>query len=421
MSSNAKKTRRITSIKLLIFIGIGIFSSIGLFAQSTLTGCILSQQDSLPVIGAHLIINGTVRAATQAPDGSFSLSEKHFPVYVNISHISYYQTTIKIQNPNDKIQIFLKRKEFSLPQTEISAIPQRNLIKDKKIYVIDYAFEGNSILLLSYKNQKQNQAALITINTDGDTLKSCDIHKPDYLYSDCFGINHLINKYMASQVFVDSNDIKLLYEVKKDSFLQIFNAIVGYSDHKFYIRQNDWSNQVVRLFVFDSKDTSFAEFATIVDEGGLERLSDKSRLQNAKGYSPSDARFEEMCFYNSKVVPIVVRNDSVLIFNTIDNKLEIFNCSGNVLGAIDFDFHLSNNWDKKIMQDRITGKIYTQFTKGGITTLAEVNIQTGTLGKITEIPAMNFVQKISINDNKVYFLYNDIHNNSYKQIYSMRF
>lgn len=418
MNTLAKTTNR-KLINLIILIGIGFSLPLGLFAQSCITGYVLCQQDSMPVNSAHLVVNGTVRAATQAPDGSFSFSVDKFPVYVTISHISYYHTTIKVNDTHQKLNVFLERKMTTLPQVEISALPQRNLIKDKKIYVIDYAFEGNSILLLSYKNRKQNQAALISINSNGDTLKSCDIQKPDYLYGDCFGINHLINKYTAQQIFVDSDDIKLLYQVKKDSFLNMFSSIVGYSNHKFYIRVNEVENQVVRLFVFDSQDTSLRELVTIVDERGLERLSDKGRLQSAKGYSAADARFEEMCFYNSKVIPIFIKNDSVVIFNTIDDKLETYNNRGKLLGITDFDFHHSGTWDKKFMQDRITGKIYTQFTKRGVTSIAEVDIHTGELDKKTKIPAMNFVQKIAVNDNKIYFLYNDLANNSYKQIYSM--
>ena len=272
---------------------------------------------------------------------------------------------------------------------------------------------------MSYKNRKQNQAALITINAEGDTLKSCEIIKPDYLYGDCFGINHLIDKYNSSQIFVDSSDIKLLYQVKKDSFLNMFKSIVGYSNHRFYIRINDVANQVVRLYLLDSRDTIFREIVTLVDEGGLERLSDKGRLQSTKGYSAADARFEEMCFYNPKVIPIFISNDSIFIFNTIDDKLEIYNNSGRILGMSDFDFHHSRYWDKKILQDRMTGRIFTQFTKGGVTTIAEVDLHTGKLGNKTKIPKMNFVQKISVNDNKIYFLYNDVTNNSYKQIYSM--
>jgi len=409
---------KITRILLTPFLFTVFLAGGGLFAQISVSGTILSSRDSSAVPGTHIIINGTVATTTNS-NGSFSFTVKRLPVFLTISHVAFIPRQVEINEKSNRTRIFIQQKTISLPQYEVSAIPQHNLIKNKKLYVTDYAFQGNDLVLLSYKNRKTNQSALILINDNGDTLKSCSLQLPDFIYSDCFGINHLIDNHNASQIFIDENDIKLLYKIQKDSFLQIFKSIIGYDGRRFYIRRNELQNQVVSIYVFDTQDTAFHNFATITDDAGLERLSDKARLQSSKGYSFADARFEEMCFYNEKPVELLIRNDSILIFNPVDCCIEIFDTTGRNMANINAGFFNSRHWDKKILQDKITGRIYTQFTKGGITTIAEIDIKNGKTGKRIKIPQMNFVQNIKINNNKIYFLYNDTSNYSYKQIYSM--
>ena len=84
-------------------------------------------------------------------------------------------------------------------------------------------------------------------------------------------------------------------------------------------------------------------------------------------------------------------------------------------------FHQSRFWDKNFIQDKITGKIFTQFTKLGITSLCEINLKNGELEREIKIPQMNFVQKISVHNNRIYFLYNDNENHLYKQIFAMNY
>ena len=259
------------------------------------------------------------------------------------------------------------------------------------------------------------------INSDGDTLSSAKLDDFDYIYADCFQNNHLISSRFASQIFVDDHNIRLLYKIKKDSFLNIFNSIEAYKNSKFYIHKNSASNQIVKKYIFDSKDSTFKIFRNFTDEAGLERLSDKSRLQSMDGYTSADARFEEMCFYNKKILPLMIVGDSIIIFNTLENLIEIYSCSGNLLSSKKMSFHQSRFWDKNFIQDKITGKIFTQFTKLGITSLCEINLKNGELEREIKIPQMNFVQKISVHNNRIYFLYNDNENHLYKQIFAMNY
>jgi len=398
-----------------------LFLTHDIYSQQTISGNILAVEDSMPIIGAHILLKGAVVGTSNSPDGSFIFTTNSFPVNITFSHVSFQNKDIEIKKPSSNLTIQLSKKINTLPDVNVNSVPQRNIIKGKKIYVIDYGFEGDSILLLAYKNLNEIKASLILINSDGDTLSSAKLDDFDYIYADCFQNNHLISSRFASQIFVDDHNIRLLYKIKKDSFLNIFNSIEAYKNSKFYIHKNSASNQIVKKYIFDSKDSTFKIFRNFTDEAGLERLSDKSRLQSMDGYTSADARLEEMCFYNKKILPLMIVGDSIIIFNTLENLIEIYSCSGNLLSSKKMSFHQSRFWDKNFIQDKITGKIFTQFTKLGITSLCEINLKNGELEREIKIPQMNFVQKISVHNNRIYFLYNDNENHLYKQIFAMNY
>lgn len=394
-----------------------VFGSTQAISQDVLRIRLLNIKDSLPVQNAHIIWeNG--RHGTKSDENGYFLMELKEGRPLVISHVSFEKKTITMNKKTSDV-LFLTPKINQLSEFEVSSLPQRNLMKDKKIYVIDYGFEKDSLILLAYNNRRFKEAHLLLMNTSGDTLESKSLNKMEALYRDCFNNNHLLGKYKASQIFVDSGDIKLLYEVAKDSFLQIFSNILAYHDHKFLLRRNSMANQVVEFFLFNSLDSSMTLLRKIEDEGGLERLSDKSRLQSSQGYSQADARFEEMCFYSPKELPIVAVDDKLLVFNSVENCIEYYNWNAELEQNKEVSFLKDKKWDKKILVDRATQKIYAQFSKNGLSKLRPINMNDGSLGKEIKIPVMSFVQKIQIHNNHLYFLYNDITNFNYKQLYVM--
>lgn len=397
-------------------ISIGISLSQSLCAQS-LSGYVLNINDSTPIPGVHLTIQGTVRATSQSPSGSFLIDEIYKGKTVTVSHIGFDIKKVNLSEPNTTI--YLSPKIHQLNSVNISSKPFINIIADKKMYIIDFAFYKNQLLAISLNNRKDNNANLVLINQFGDTNRSTAIENPEFLFTDCFNNQHLIEKNIASQIFVDSIDIKLLFPAEKEYFINTFEQIIGYSNGRFLIRKDHFANQVVEFIIVNSIDTSSKILTVIADEAGLERLSDRGRLEGSIGFTEHDARFEAMCFYSKKDLYTIIDNDLIMIFNTVSNKIEEYDFDGSKISETDFDFHLRKDWDKIIIRDDFTHKIYAQFTKNGITTLSEIDKKNGQLINHVTIPGINFAQKIKINDHKIYFLYNDPANGDYKQLFAM--
>ncbi len=383
----------------------------------TINGLVVDKKTGNPLVGAHVIEEGMRRVFISKPDGSFELAVSTIPTTINISHVGYKTKSVELKR-YEEIIVSMEEDEKKLSEVVISSLPQRNILKSSKIYVFDYGFEGDKILLLGYTQKSKSKPALMIINSLGDTLETRNIPSGNRIYTDCFDINHLITQSTASQIHYDGKAIQLLYETHKDTFLNSFNSIVGYYDGKFLIRQNTNSNQMVRFFTFNFADSSLNMLTEIVDEEGLERLSDKGRLQSYQDYTKSDARFEEMCFYREKELATFLQNDSIIIFNTVDGKIEIFNFQGTKIHEATFLAHQSRFWDRNFFMAN-GNSFYTNFTEQGITKVCKINIANGEIDKTIYIPKMNHTEKIKINGNKLYFLYKNSEVEEVKQLFCM--
>ena len=76
-------------------------------------------------------------------------------------------------------------------------------------------------------------------------------------------------------------------------------------------------------------------------------------------------------------------------------------------------------WGKKVLLDWATGKFYTIFEDGGVTTIKRLNLETGTAETVYTISGFAFIENLRIYNGKAYFLYkNDNTRNS--RLYEVR-
>jgi glutamine cyclotransferase len=65
--------------------------------------------------------------------------------------------------------------------------------------------------------------------------------------------------------------------------------------------------------------------------------------------------------------------------------------------------------------------MYTKFQERGKTTIAEIDLSNGKILRTHQIPDFVFVEKISVEDDYIYFLYKDNAAMEYKKLYRTRF
>lgn len=408
---------RISILKFTFLVTYLIVIPYSAFSQFKVKARLIDTISNTGIPQAHITNLRTNKVYISNEDGSFEIEAKRLPVNISITHISYKNKKCKLKYPNQKFHLSHSNYELKA----VSIIPEKpeNIIKETKLYVLDYNFKGDSIIMLAYKNRKTKNSKIMILEDNGDTLKSKKIDKMESLYKDIFDNHHLVCKNYAYQIHPDSTAIKLLYPVFKDSLFKTFEPIVEKIDQNYLFRLNYYSNQLVQFYLYNSLDSSFKLFYEFADNGGFERLSDKHRLQSSDGYSAADARFEEMCFYNKKHIPIVKLNNKLYLFNYLIDSLLVFNTEGKHLTSTHLRYHKFDKWEKKLFIDESTKKIYTLFKDGSISYIKQIDLKNGNTAKSIKIPEFRHVENIKIHNDKVYFLYKEEKYNNYKQLYCM--
>jgi hypothetical protein len=352
-------------------------------------------------------------------NGMFSIPLKKLPCKLLISHIGYKSEEISVSEQTKLYSVKLSREITPLESVSISSSRIRNMVENQKLYIIDYMVNKDSILLLCYNKRHLKEAQIVLINENNRIITRKNIQHITRFEEDYRQNFYIIGKNTAREVVIENKLIELKKEWKLEDYNKVQKAIIAYSKPIYYLRQNIADNQIIKLYTFNEISQKLELFKTIVDEAGLERLSDKNRLQSAANYTPADARFEEMCFYAPKYIPMIFKNKLFYLFNFEEDNIEIIDTNGQELRSIDIEFHHQRHWKKQLLHDKVTGTIYAVFEKNGFYKIAEIDTKNGVLKEQIEIPKFVYIEKIKVNNGKVYFLYKGNVSNKYKELYCM--
>lgn len=383
-------------------------------------GSIAGSDFSKPISEANISIKGTNKGTYSNKTGQFKITTNKLPLTLTISHIGYVSQQIEVANTYKELKIRLVEDIIPLSTVDISANKIKNLVKGQKLYIIDYAVNNDSLLILCYNKRHINEGQVVLMNDSNRILARKSIKHINSIEEDFRQQQFIIGKNTAREVAVRNQLIELEKEWKLEEFKKVQESIIAYSSPFYYLRQNIADNQIVKLFKFNENTQKLELFKTIEDNAGLERLSDKGRLQSAANYTPADARFEEMCFYAPKYIPMIFKDNSFYLFDFVEDKIEVIDTTGSIVTDIAISFHHQKHWKKQILVDKITGNMYAVFEKNGFYNISEIDIEKGVLEEKISIPHFVYIEKIKVNNGKVYFLYKGNIDNKYKEIYCMK-
>jgi hypothetical protein len=98
-------------------------------------------------------------------------------------------------------------------------------------------------------------------------------------------------------------------------------------------------------------------------------------------------------------------------------RIDAYSCE--IFDSIPIGFHLNRrktNWEREIIQDPITKKLYALYDHVGNTTLREINHETGELSNA--IPLFyRYTENVTIYDDKIYYIYRPFETMQKKYLY----
>lgn len=192
------------------------------FAQNSvfkISGKVIDLQTQLPLSNVNIQINGTLQGTTTDSNGIFELSYQEKSIILIFSYIGYEKKFIQLNNSsNNSLIVTLSPKTEILEEVMISSSPIETVTSN----ILDYSFNGDNILLITYTNNL-SKSKLVIISPNLDTLDEINIlERPSRLFKDCFGNNHIICSKNVYQVYFDSSRLHLL----PPSSIEKFEAIL---------------------------------------------------------------------------------------------------------------------------------------------------------------------------------------------------
>ena len=392
-----------------------LLSAINTFGQEqvTISGHVVDIITKQAVEDANIFIKDAGTGTTTDSSGFFYFKTDLNNFELRISHISY-QTNIlqfNVSEINKPLNIQLTPNSFELSEAVITAKRQY------KYSVTDFHFIDTNILLLA-KKHKKNAYELSLISESFDTiarLTHLPTNKPGSIYKDCMGNCHLILKDSAYQVFIEREQIQLIYPIHIDRFYKLMENCVCATKKYLVFKKPTLTPFLQTYFAVDKESHEVIEFISDLQSERLSALKDELKFitehpEAFPGISYALAiMYAKQIAYKPVYGYVDIIGDTIYYFNHGEGHLELFSEKFESQKEIDINYHLKDRWKSKIIIDKTGLKAYTIFTSGVKYQVHEIDLQNGTTEMKQLIP-LAYPEKLKINNGYVYFLYKETGN-----------
>ncbi|NTW32344.1 MAG: carboxypeptidase-like regulatory domain-containing protein [Bacteroidetes bacterium] len=352
-------------------------------------------------------------------NGSFAFHSCTFPVEASFSHISYSTQIFLLKEIKNTIK--LSAKTSMLKSVVIEAVKPKMLIADIPYHITDYDFKDDHIVFIGYKDKITKKAYLCEINENGDTIYTSKIPKPEELFEDYKGDKFLLTNSDAWKFPEDSFFLDIHNYTAIEDFSKYIKPVILEKNNKLFFKQYYYNNQLLQYYYYDKYARVYNEFVEIADRKKLIMLSDRNRVIASSSDPEMQQRFEDLAFYQPVYAPLLRVRDTICIFNFTESYIELYSDSFNLIKKIPVTFNTDKHWKRQIFKDEVNEKVYTLYITDGISTLKEIDFNTGEIVNSVKIPDLPYVQDIKIYDNCVYFLYtNQNPYANYRSLYKMK-
>jgi len=108
-----------------------VFATLGLQAQTTVSGQILDGDNGETLIGANVIISGTTVGTSTDIDGNFSLtSDQPLPWDLEISYTGFNSQNVAITGPTSNLNISMESSAILTDEVVVSASRRREKVQE---------------------------------------------------------------------------------------------------------------------------------------------------------------------------------------------------------------------------------------------------------------------------------------------------
>lgn len=380
--------------------------------------------------------------------GYFSVQVDSGAVFLGFTHVSYEDAswegkTNAIQK-GEVITVEMQFKVEMLLTTTVSDEKITPVYKKERLWVKDYTFIKNNVLMLLPKNGRngQKEPSLVLLDKQGEVLASKTVEdiKDSYLLKDCVGEIYLFSRDLCWLVREEDKEIFLYNPVRPDSILPYVRNCVTELGDQIYFQWPDYHEMVLQnAYIHRDKPRSFRKLCHVADSvriANFEKEYDYAYYARPRPYGAG--MWPELKTYGLEflrrmqyidwtdkrtrfkpiIAPLKKCGSKILVFDYVNNKIEHYNKDAVKVKTTPIDYPEQKFHTSEVLIDDKTDRAYAVFKKRSLYFLKEINIDNGEVIRTIDIPEFSFVKKIQVSGNRVYFLYHDNENENMR-LYEM--
>jgi hypothetical protein len=330
--------------------------------------------------------------------------------------------------------VYLQPLSVTLKEALVTNSNIYRLLDKLNEYVVDYAFSGEDIIVATYSGNNGGHAKLFMVNKNGEILSRLNLdHEPVALYKSCVGIHYCVcyDKFYPITI----NGTKMSLSAPHDiSLLEGMKQCEQSINGNLYYKLSDRSNFRTQYGMISKGSSTFRPFTTFeeneVAQASYQEWSEIQVLLAAgavPGARKEAARKQLMRLKWDKGsfahidVPLMRKNDTLVIFDFFNKKLLWYNLSGDAIGRVPVNFRWHQSQQFEVIKDEVTERIYIhRYDRKEAQTLEELDISNGTTLPDKISISRAFAENVKVNDNDIYFLWQDPHKAATRQLFIQR-
>jgi hypothetical protein len=425
----------------LIFASIGEAQILQLTCIDKRTGDFVSNVgiSMSPFLGGDSIVyqvsvNGKSNYSLEKENVGSTLNFEFRHAIYQTSNLSFYY---KERKDTIRLEVLLVPMRIQLSKEVIVksvGVPD-TVFGSNRLSVADFELQANGdVIILAYPKQLQKGSELLLYN-GSETKSSVVLNDAAIeLKRDFRGNAHVICKEHVYGVYSDGDQIEIGL-IPKDYYFKYIEPIVDTNTSKIFFSDFSKIYPAFDYYVFDKLDSSYKSIVNIKDDLMMELYRSEYKwmdvrtklwAKNKEMETGIDAEiyiganyFTQSIYYKEVYAPMFHRNDSIFVFNYPKDLLLIYSIQGVCMDTIPLYHHYQakeTGWRRNVIQDRVTGSIYTTYEKDGHCYLGLINIGTGEVVEKVKL-SFRYVDKIRVHNNYVYYIYRPFESTQKKFLY----
>ena len=304
-----------------------------------------------------------------------------------------------------------------------------------KYSVADYEFIDDKILILTFKKSLE-KPSLRLIDMNQKVLSSFDL--PDVaqkFYKDYMGY---VNVLCANHIYmvIIKNDVLHLVSLPVEDYKKFIMPCVDSAHSSIYFSNYQRDYPEFTYYAYNSSEKIFQPIKKVGDPEVIHDynmeyyfLQSKERLQVRKiaNYYGIDFHrvaatmngYTNSIYYTPLYSPLFVMDDTICVFDHSSNAIFKYDGKLKLLDSIPIVYNHPKSWREwknEVIIDKEANKAYALYQKNGFYYLKRINMFTGKIEgsfKLTN----QYVEKIKIKGNYVYYIYRPFESLQEKFIY----